>query len=118
VTEWIWVLRGLEVFVLLVGAAIAFASWRAYARTGRTSLVWLAVGFVLVTMAAALAGVLFEFVTHDLLSAWIASAALNGGGFAIILYSIVRPTAVQLSSPETVGEPTPGPSNAGDPGRL
>ncbi|MCI4348847.1 MAG: hypothetical protein L3J93_01320 [Thermoplasmata archaeon] len=95
-TDWIWVLRGLEGFVLVVGAAIAFASWRAYRRTRRTSLLWLSVGFVLVTMAAALAGVLFEFVTHDLLSSWITSAALNGGGFAIILYSILRPNAIRI----------------------
>jgi hypothetical protein len=105
----IWVLRGVEGFTLVVGAAIAYASLRAYARSRETALALLGVGFVIVTVASALAGVLYEVVTHDLLTAWTVSAALNSVGFSLILYSIVRPrTIVPAGSRElTPGPPSP-----------
>jgi hypothetical protein len=87
----IWWLRGLEGAILVMGAGIASASLRAYFGTRRASLGFLGAGFVLVTIAAALAGVVYEVFTHDLLTAWIVSASLDTVGFGLILYSIVRP---------------------------
>ncbi len=87
----IWVLRGVEGLTLAVGALIAFASLRAYARAHETALLLLGVGFVIVTVASALAGVLYEVTTHDLLTAWTVSACVDLVGFSLILYSIVRP---------------------------
>ncbi|MGI0071401.1 MAG: DUF7521 family protein [Thermoplasmata archaeon] len=87
----IWLLRGAEALVLVVGAAIAYASFRAFARSREIALALLGTGFVVVTVAAALAGVIYEVVTHDLLTAWSVSAALDCVGFSMILYSIVRP---------------------------
>jgi hypothetical protein len=105
-TDLIWVLRGLEGSVLVLGAGIAYASLRAYARTGRASLGLLGLGFVLVTVAAALSGILFEFVTHDLLTAWSVSAAFDGAGFAVILYSIVRPATIAApTTASVIGQP-------------
>ncbi len=89
--EPIWVLRAAEGVTLAVGAAISFASLRAFARSRDAALGWLGLGFVLVTVGAALAGVLYEVATHDLLTAWTVSAWLDGFGFCVILYSIVRP---------------------------
>jgi hypothetical protein len=102
----LWLLRGIEGLVLVVGALIAVSSLRAYRRTGATPLALLGAGFVLVTVAAALAGVLFELVTHDLLTAWTVSTGFDAVGFGLILYSILRP-----------GDPggnaaAPGPSTA------
>ncbi|MCI4352618.1 MAG: hypothetical protein L3K14_04440 [Thermoplasmata archaeon] len=108
-TDAIWLLRALEGLVLVLGAGIAYASLRAYARTGRTSLGLLGLGFVLVTVAAALAGILYEFVTHDLLTAWSVSAAFDGAGFAVILYSILRrSTEPPAEPPADLGTPPPG----------
>ncbi|MCI4334360.1 MAG: hypothetical protein L3K04_01810 [Thermoplasmata archaeon] len=92
-TEWIWLLRSLEGVVLVVGGLIAFASLRAYRRTHQPSLGYLGLGFVLVTVAAAAAGAIYELLTHDLLSAWIVSTLLDAAGFLLILYSIAAPTA-------------------------
>ncbi|MCI4329161.1 MAG: hypothetical protein L3K01_00615 [Thermoplasmata archaeon] len=91
-TDLIWVLRGLEGLVLVVGAAIAYNSFVAYRRTRRRSLLYLGLGFFLVSVAAAVAGVLYEFLSQDLLTAWIASAGFDSAGFLVILYSIVRPS--------------------------
>jgi hypothetical protein len=100
VIDMIWVLRATEGFVLVIGAVISFASLRAYRRTGGSSLAYLGVGFVLVTVAAALAGIVYELISHDLLTSWLVSALLDGAGFALILFSIVRPRAPPPTSPE------------------
>lgn len=97
----IWVLRGIEGFVLLVGAGIAYASLRAYSRTGDRSIAFMGAGFALVTVGAGLAGIIYEVVTHDLLSAWISSAALEAAGFSLILYSILRPRLVEIPPRKT-----------------
>jgi hypothetical protein len=93
----IWLLRGFEGFVLLVGAGIAYASLRAYTRTHDASIAFMGVGFAVVTVGAGLAGIVYEVATHDLLSAWISSAALEAVGFSLILYSILRPRLLELS---------------------
>jgi hypothetical protein len=92
----IWLLRVFEGFVLVVGGGIAYASLRAYARTRDSSIAYMGVGFAVVTVGAGLAGIVYELETHDLLSAWISSAALEAVGFSLILYSILRSRPVQL----------------------
>jgi len=89
----IWWLRVLEAAILVMGALIASASLRAYFATKRTPLGLLGAGFVLVSVAAALAGVVYEVLTHDLLTAWIVSASFDTVGFGLILYSILRPAS-------------------------
>ena len=108
----IWVLRGIEGFVLLVGAGIAYASLRAYSRTGDQSIAFMGAGFALVTVGAGLAGIIYEVVTHDLLSAWISSAALEAAGFSLILYSILRPRLVEVPPRETPSNQTSQPEEA------
>jgi hypothetical protein len=100
----IWVLRGVQGLTLLVGAWIAYESLRAYARDRDVALALLGIGFVIVTVASGIAGVLYEVTTHDLLTAWTVSATVDFVGFALILYSIVRrPAARPLS--QAAGEP-------------
>jgi len=107
----IWVLRGIEGLTLLVGAWIAYESLRAYARDRDVALALLGVGFVVVTIASGIAGVLYEVTTHDLLTAWTVSATVDFVGFALILYSIVRrPSARPVS--EVADEPS---VHVGDP---
>ncbi|HEY6238579.1 MAG TPA: hypothetical protein VIZ68_05280 [Thermoplasmata archaeon] len=96
--ETLWLLRGIEGLVLIIGSLIAVSSLRAYRRTGATPLALLGAGFVLVTVAAALAGVLFELVTHDLLTAWTVSTGFDAVGFGLILYSILRPRAEDVDA--------------------
>lgn len=102
----IWYLRGLEGVVLVVGSTIAYQSLRAYIRDRRASLAYLGAGFILISLAAALAGVVFEVTTHNLLAAWIVSAAFDSAGFLVILYSIVRPLSKGLPGPRASGSPS------------
>jgi hypothetical protein len=107
----IWWLRAAEGLTLVIGAAIAYASLRAYARTRDSGLALLGVGFVIVTVAAALAGVLYEVSTHDLLTAWTVSATLELAGFALILYSIVHRPRVPADRAD--GDPSGGTPGGG-----
>ena len=107
----IWVLRGAEGFVLVVGALITYASLRAYVRNRDAALGLLGAGFAVVTVGAALAGVLYEVATHDLLTAWTVSGTLDCVGFSMILYSIVRPRTLFArpsdESPAATASPDP-----------
>ena len=104
-TDLLWALRGIEGLILIVGAVTAALSWKAYRRTGESSLAFLGIGFLLVSAAAAVAGVVFELVTQDFITAWTLSASFNLVGFLAILYSIYR----RPSSP-VGGEPAPDPA--------
>lgn len=104
----IWFLRGIEGFVLLVGAGIAYWSLRAYARTRDASIAFMGLGFAIVTVGAAMAGIIYELATHDLLSAWISSASLEAAGFSLILFSILRARLVQFSKALPHTEQTEG----------
>ncbi len=105
----IWLLRAFEGFVLLVGAGIAYASLTAYRRTGDASIAWMGVGFAVVTVGAGVAGIIYEIVTHDLLSAWISSSALESAGFTLILYSILGPRRILLPRTNRMAEEPPPP---------
>ncbi len=105
----IWLLRGIEGFVLLIGAGISYASLRAYSRTHDASLAFLGAGFAVVTVGAGVAGIVYELATHNLLSAWISSATLEAAGFSLILYSILRTRRLDLPESGPPEDPVSGP---------
>jgi len=85
----IWFLRAFMIVILAVGGIISYYSLLAWKRLGLRSMFYLGVGFDLVSFGAALSGVVYEVLTHDLLTAWIVSAAIMMVGFVIILYSLL-----------------------------
>lgn len=108
----IWVLRAFEGANLVIGAAIAIASLTAYRRTRSPELAYLGAGFVLVSVGAAAAGLLYEVLTHDLLDAWTTSASIDALGFLLILYSILRPRHGAPGPLAPVGPPPSGGDDA------
>ena len=84
----IWILRGLMGVVLLVGSVIAFYGIQVGLRRRSRPMLYLGFGFLLVSLAAALSGIVYEVLTHDLLTAEIVSAAFDAAGFLVILYSL------------------------------
>ncbi len=101
----IWVLRGLMGVILVVGTLTAFYGFRAWHRTGSRPLFYMGVGFTLISLAAALSGVIYEILTHDLLTAWIVTAAFSAAGFLVIFYSLVAREPVSPQPPETSRDP-------------
>ena len=73
---------------LLLGSLITFLSFKAYRRTGASSLRALAIGFGLVTVGALLAGVGHQFTALSLTFSVVIESGLTLVGFAVIVYSL------------------------------
>lgn len=97
----IWYLRSLMLLILITGSIISYYAFMAWRHTRLEPMLYLSIGFGLVSVAAAAAGVLFEVATnHDYLTSWIVSAAFMLVGFLVILYSLM----IQVRTP--AGETT------------
>ncbi len=86
----IWYLRAFMILVLVMGGIISYYAYRTWRRTRLRPFFYMALGFALVSLGAALAGILFEIITAgDYLTAWVASASFTVVGFFSILYSLL-----------------------------
>lgn len=83
------ILRVLQIAILSLGIVIIYYSQKGYRKTRSKSLLFLALGFLFVTVGAALAGLLFEFLNYDLAIVETVEAAAEVIGFSLIVYSIV-----------------------------
>lgn len=82
------VLRNVKVTIVILGALIVYLSGRAFLRNGSRSMLFLAIGFALITIGSVLAGVLFEFLGYTLLEVVTIEASVMLAGFISIIYSI------------------------------
>jgi len=82
-------LRIFQVAILILGIIVVYYSQKGYRKTKSKSLLFLALGFVFVTIGAALAGLLFEFLNYDLTIVETIEAGAETIGFCLIVYSIV-----------------------------
>lgn len=80
----------LKTVTLGLGGLITYLAARAYQRTGEDGLLWLAVGFGIVTLGALLAGVVDLLLTVDKGAALTIESTLTTIGFAVIVYSLVE----------------------------
>ncbi len=82
-------LRAFQVAILILGVVVVYYSQKGYRKTKSKSLLFLALGFVFVTIGAAIAGLFFEFLSYDLIAAETIEAFAEMLGFSLIVYSIV-----------------------------
>jgi len=82
-------LRIFQITILILGVIVVYYSQKGYRRTKSKSLLYLALGFLLVTIGAAVAGLLFEFLNYDLTIVETIEAGAEVIGFSLIVYSIV-----------------------------
>ena len=78
----------LKTLTLILGAAIAYLAYKAYARTGAKPLQFLAYGFGFVTLGSLLAGVIDQGLQLGFRLGQLVETALVTVGFAVILYSL------------------------------
>ena len=84
------ILEVAQVFILIFGGIVVYYASRSYSRNRSRSMLFLAIGFAVVTIGAVLAGVLFQFVLIGNLEAVEAVQALSQAvGFFIIVFSLV-----------------------------
>jgi uncharacterized membrane protein YedE/YeeE len=78
----------LKALTLVLGGSITVFSYRAYRRTGSSSLWALTLGFTIVTVGALIAGIIDQIFPVARNIALIVESFCTTAGFAVILYSL------------------------------
>ncbi|MGA3107962.1 MAG: hypothetical protein ABSD99_00675 [Candidatus Bathyarchaeia archaeon] len=84
----IYILRFLKLIIVLLGMVLIYLAVKGYRKTRRKDLVFLALGFALITAGSVAAGILFEFLGFQLVDVEIVESAMIVLGFASLIYSI------------------------------
>ncbi len=84
----IYILRFLKLIIVLLGMVLIYLALKGYRKTRRKDLIFLAMGFALITAGSVAAGVLFEFLGFQLVDVEIVESAMIVLGFASLIYSI------------------------------
>ncbi|MFI5450216.1 MAG: hypothetical protein ACHQ03_10700 [Candidatus Bathyarchaeia archaeon] len=84
----IYILRFLKLIIVLLGMVLIYLALKGYRKTRRKDLIFLAMGFALITAGSVAAGVLFEFLGFQLVDVEIVESAMIVLGFASVIYSI------------------------------
>jgi uncharacterized membrane protein YjjP (DUF1212 family) len=82
-------LSALQTVIVILGVIIIYYATRGYRRTKNKSVLFLALGFLFVTIGAVAAGLLFQFLNFDIYEVEAIEAASEVVGFLLIVYSIV-----------------------------
>jgi len=77
-----------KTLTLLLGGLITYFAYRAYRRTGSSSLRALTVGFGIVTVGSLTAGVVDQIAQLDFRVGLLIESSLIAVGFAVIVYSL------------------------------
>ncbi len=84
----IYVLRALKLIIVLLGSILVYLGIKGYRKNRGKDMVFLTVGFALITAGSVAAGVLFEFLGFQLVDVEIVESAMIILGFASLIYSI------------------------------
>lgn len=91
----------LKLLTMVIGLVVAYAAFRAYVRYDSRPLLFVAIGFVLISLGEGFEGLLFDFTPLSLYQASIAHSVLMVAGMVLILYSIYGGTSRPI---ETVAD--------------
>ncbi|MGA3404669.1 MAG: hypothetical protein ABSD49_02925 [Candidatus Bathyarchaeia archaeon] len=84
----IYVLRFLKLIIVLLGTILVYLALKGYRRNRGREMIFLAIGFALITAGSVAAGILFEFLGFQLIDVEIVESAMIILGFASLIYSI------------------------------
>lgn len=77
-----------KLIVLGLGLIIATSAYRGYRRYGGPAMLYLAIGFALISVGTAIEGLLFELLELDIFLASAIQTFIAASGMLIILYSL------------------------------
>jgi hypothetical protein len=77
-----------KLVALVLGTFIVYLAYMGYRRNASKPLLYVALGFALITGATMIEGILYVIFSLDLLVALVASSAITVIGFLAIIYSI------------------------------
>ena len=87
-TEMFWLASIMRLIALFLGAFIVYLAFRGYKRNVSKPLLYVALGFALITAGTLLEGLMFVILGSDILAAIAVEGVLTVIGFSSILYSI------------------------------
>ena len=82
------VLRTLKLAIVVLGTVLVYLGVKGYLRTRSKSMVFLSLGFGLITAGSVAAGILFEFLGYQFVDVSIVESVMVLVGFATLIYSI------------------------------
>ena len=74
--------------ILLLGSGVTYIAFKAYRRTGVSSLRVLAIGFGIITLGALLAGIAHQLLDVSLELGILINSLLVALGLAVVMYSL------------------------------
>ena len=83
-----WLTTVTKVVALILGAFIVYLAYKGYKRNSSKPLLYVAIGFALITAGTIVEGVLYVMLGSELLNAIATGTAVTILGFAAIIYSI------------------------------
>ena len=83
-----WVTTLTKVVALILGAFIVSLAYKGYKRNSSKPLLYVALGFALITAGTIIEGILFVVLGSELLSAIATGTTVMVLGFVVIIYSI------------------------------
>ena len=84
----IFMLRVLKLIIVLLGSILVYLGAKGYRKNRTNDMIFLTVGFALITAGSVAAGVLFEFLGFQLIEVEIVESIMVILGFASLIYSI------------------------------
>ncbi|MBI2126457.1 MAG: hypothetical protein HYU02_03970 [Thaumarchaeota archaeon] len=83
-------LRIFQIIIVALGSVITYLGFRAYRKRQNKGMLFISLGFTLITGGSLIAGVLFEFLGYSLLQVEVTAALATSMGFSLLVYSIYR----------------------------
>ena len=83
-----WLTSFTKIVALVLGAFIVYLAYKGYKRNSSKPLLYVALGFALITAGTIIEGILYVMVGSELLSAIATGTAVMVLGFVVIIYSI------------------------------
>ncbi|MGA8905351.1 MAG: hypothetical protein WB661_10130 [Candidatus Bathyarchaeia archaeon] len=87
-TEVFWIASIVKVIALFLGAFIVYLAYKGYRRNASKPLLYVALGFGLITAGTFLEGLMFVMLGSDILEAVATGTVLTAVGFVAIIYSV------------------------------
>ncbi len=84
----IYVLRLLKLIIVLLGTVLVYLGVKSYSKTKNKEMIFLILGFGLITAGSVAAGILFEFLGYQLIEVEIVESVMVIIGFGSLIYSI------------------------------
>ena len=81
-------LRALKSLIGVLGLLLAYLSIKAYRKSKSKNMLFLSIGFGIITVGSILAGLSFEFLGFTLLQVNIVESLMILVGFIMVLYSV------------------------------